>query len=246
MLNLSHYVDSLNGPAANDAQSFDPRTAIVKVGQRLRHAGHFARGMGTVVAIIGEQNTRSTRDLGGVLVGGSASFDLVFDDGSRSLRVPESIVRRAPYTLLPQVFSADEVTQAKVHADAVEAAAQKAKADRAAAFTAECERLRNCPEYANYERGSDKATAASNIRRELKGKFPGVKFSVTQRRGGSSITVRWTGGPRKNEVDAVLAKFAVGHFDGMTDSYSYNRSPWCEVFGGSEYIFCERDEPRSE
>lgn len=91
---------------------------------------------------------------------------------------------------------------------------------------------------------TDTETAAV-IRRCLKTEFPSTKFSVRCQRGGSSVTVRWTDGPTEGRVDAFLGAFAIGHFDGMTDSYHYDRTAVAVVDGeavrfGARYLFTER------
>lgn len=84
--------------------------------------------------------------------------------------------------------------------------------------------------------------AAKNIRIELKQAFPKIKFSVRAKSfsGGNDINISWTDGPTKKQVEAIANKYEAGSFDGMTDSYNYNHSPWTEVFGSSKYIFCNR------
>jgi hypothetical protein len=69
------------------------------------------------------------------------------------------------------------------------------------------------------------ATCAAAIRKELKEKFPGVKFSVRSETyaGGDSVRINWTDGPEHAEVEAIAAKYEAGSFDGMTDMYVYNR-----------------------
>ena len=66
---------------------------------------------------------------------------------------------------------------------------------------------------------------AAQIRRVLKAAFPGITFSVTTGRGSgvSSVDVRWTDGPTVAEVHPFLWPFKAGSFDGMTDSYTYDR-----------------------
>jgi hypothetical protein len=90
-------------------------------------------------------------------------------------------------------------------------------------------------------------SAAKAIRSELKVKFPGIKFSVRSDAGrGSSIDIGWTDGPTDEQVAAVTGKYALGHFDGMTDSYNYD--PTLVVaedgeimkLGGASYIFNNR------
>ena len=66
------------------------------------------------------------------------------------------------------------------------------------------------------------AETARLIRKELKAKFPGTKFSVRSETysGGASINVRYNGaggGPIGEDVDAVAKFFQGGGFDGMID-----------------------------
>lgn len=93
------------------------------------------------------------------------------------------------------------------------------------------------------EVGQGLGVAARNIRRELKDKFPGVKFSVRSKgySGGNDIRVGWIDGPTLKAVQSITNKYEEGQFDGMTDSYNYdNRNSWVDVFGGTKYLFTER------
>lgn len=69
------------------------------------------------------------------------------------------------------------------------------------------------------------AQCAAAIRKELKSKFPGVKFSVRSETysGGDSVRIGWTDGPELSEVEAIASKYEAGHFDGMTDMYVYKK-----------------------
>lgn len=94
--------------------------------------------------------------------------------------------------------------------------------------------------------GSDRITAAKNIRTELKAAFPGVKFSVRSDSfsNGCSIDVRWTDGPITKRVDEIVGKYQYGSFDGMTDCYNYNNKSareWTDKHGGTKYAHCSRD-----
>jgi hypothetical protein len=90
-------------------------------------------------------------------------------------------------------------------------------------------------------------SAATAIRGELKVKFPGIKFSVrSSRSGGSSIDIGWTDGPTVEQVAAITGKYSLGHFDGMTDCYSFDPTHVVaedgEIMelGGAQYIFNNR------
>jgi hypothetical protein len=66
------------------------------------------------------------------------------------------------------------------------------------------------------------ADTARLLRKELKSKFPGIKFSVRSDSysGGASINVRYNGaggGPIGSDVEAVATFFASGGFDGSID-----------------------------
>lgn len=228
--------------AANDAPTFNPRTATLVVGQRFSQGGFNGSGPGTIVAIHGEQRPATIERVAGVYFGGGAYLDLVYDDGTRAHRVPEAIIRALPYTIKAEVVSADEVAQRVAYAECCTELARR-KAERAkATFEAEVVRLLAAPEYADYARGDSSREAISNMRKELRKAFPKVKFSVRMARGGcSTIYVRWSGGPSCEEVERVAYKFKLGSFDGMTDSYNVERRPWTETFGGAYYIFCERE-----
>lgn len=81
--------------------------------------------------------------------------------------------------------------------------------------------------------------AAKNIRFLLKKNFPGVKFSV-RKSSHSCINVNWTDGPTRDAVENVVDKFQEGSFNGMEDIYEYKTSPFNRVYGGVQYLFCER------
>lgn len=86
--------------------------------------------------------------------------------------------------------------------------------------------------------------ASKNIRRELKKAFPGVKFSVRSKSysGGDDIRIEWTDGPTLKAVQEITDKYEQGSFDGMTDMYKYDRrNVWTEVFGGTKYLFTNRE-----
>lgn len=86
-------------------------------------------------------------------------------------------------------------------------------------------------EYKENQKGKNKgklsraAQCAAEIRKELKAKFPGVKFSVRSENfsGGDSVRIKWTDGPELAEVEAIASKYEAGHFDGMTDMYVYKK-----------------------
>jgi len=80
-------------------------------------------------------------------------------------------------------------------------------------------------------------SVASLIRADLKAAYPGVKFSVRTKTTGS-IRIDWEMGPSEPAVEALLGKYVAGHFDGMTDSYVYDRSNTGPTV---RFIFTSRD-----
>lgn len=91
---------------------------------------------------------------------------------------------------------------------------------------------------ANPGRGSK--GAAVNIRLELKKHFPGCKFSV-RARSYTAVDISWTDGPTDKMVNAIVAKFQHGHFDGMVDCYEYKHDEFTETYGSCNYVFTSRD-----
>ena len=73
---------------------------------------------------------------------------------------------------------------------------------------------------------SNHARAAQMIRKELKDRFPGVKFSVrsSSYSGGSAVHIRSEPRVDRQEVMAIVGKYQYGHFDGMTDMYEYSNT----------------------
>lgn len=131
-------------------------------------------------------------------------------------------------------------------AERVRQAEQDAAAEVAAkqAYQAEIERLKTAPEYAHLAQigGARDTEVAKNVRADLKHAWQKIKFSVRCERGGysSSISVSWTDGPTVKEVDQVVNRYRGGYFDGMTDSYQRESSPFCDVFGSVSYMSTER------
>lgn len=225
------------------AQDQNPIRPIV-VGTRI-YTALYNRGFGTVFAICGEQRPETVRLLGGgigVEGGGSAVFDVVFDCGSFSRRLPECILRSLPWRVLDEVVGGNEICAAVAHATAVEEAKRRAAADAKAERAAEVARLRADPAYAHLEqdRGTGSAVVAKNIRTELKRAFPGVKFSV-RKDGYDCVRVRWNDAPSEKEVEAITKRYQEGYFDGMEDMYVYAETPWTEVFGGIRFVFANQE-----
>lgn len=222
-------------------------TDAFQVGQRVRCSLPYC-GFGIVVAIKGEQSPETCQTVGRVGVkGGKASLAVVWENGSRSESVPETLARGSiQWEVLPEVVSAQEVADAlalaeKTERDAAEAKArayreyeeEKTKLAEDAAFSG-LKRADQCDEYGT-------KIAATNLRKLLKKQWPSVKFSVRMDRGVSSVRVTWTDGPTVAEVKTLAERFKRGSFDSMTDGYNHHRSPFVDLFGGADYVTCQRD-----
>jgi len=79
--------------------------------------------------------------------------------------------------------------------------------------------------------------AAKAIRKDLKAAYPAVKFSVTS--DYTSVNVRWIDGPATKDVDILLGKYEMGHFDGMIDCYDFSNRR--DDIPQMQYLFTNRD-----
>jgi hypothetical protein len=221
-------------------------TQKLVIGSRV-FCGLYGGRHGIIVAIYGEQRPETMRSIGVVSLGGNAEFDVVFDDYSKSHRVPESIIHGVQWQILDSdkhpAATTEEIALLMAQV-AIHEANEKAKAEEASrAFAREVEQLRQ--DYPKlHQMGKDlhsREAAVKNIRLLLKQHWPGIKFSVRQDRGVDAISVGWTDGPTERAVEEITNKFRSGSFNGMEDIYEYSRSPWTTVFGGVQYITGGRD-----
>ena len=72
---------------------------------------------------------------------------------------------------------------------------------------------------------SEHARAAKAIRTKIRATWPGTTFRVTSDSfaGGNAVDVTWTDGPTISQVERLIHWHEAGTFDGMTDSYDYDR-----------------------
>lgn len=217
------------------AQKENNRTEIV-VGAVVTTNLHWL-GRGVVYQIHGEQMPETVKRLGsGIIVtGGHAEFDIVYDCGKFTKRLPECILRGVQWEILDEIVDAEEIRLLCENAEKREAEARREEEEETARFNAEVERLKTAEEYAHLEQGncSSGKLAAKNIRKELK-QFKGVKFSVRNRHYGS-VDVNWTDGPTLEKVKAIINKYKDGYFNSMQDTYEYSASPFNTVFGSAQY-----------
>lgn len=100
----------------------------------------------------------------------------------------------------------------------------------------------------------DAVDVAKLLRTRLKQEFPGVKFGVTtdKYRGGASIRVKWTDGPKRAAAEAIIHQYEGADFDGMIDLKTYKvmdeavrahhpEIPDLPLKGMADFIFAERE-----
>jgi len=224
-------------------------TKEIQVGQRI-HCILYGGQDGIVFNIRGQQDPGSIRQLGGgcVVMGGRASFDVVFDNGTESLGLPEGIMRGVQWRIMPEIAPTSEIEALRGAAIIKRTTDEEERKRKAEEFRAGLEKLRTDPKYAHLKQTETggklygATLAAANMRAELKRAFSDVKFSVRSDKfsGGDSVDVSWTDGPTTEQVRAIVNKYKAGSFDGMTDCYDYESRPWTSVFGDAKYTNCSR------
>lgn len=202
----------------------------------------YNRGRGVVFAIHGEQKPASVGSLSGcVSYGGNATFDIAFESGGISRGLPESILHGKQWSIFPEIKSGEETARIVKYAESEERRKEQEKEEAERLYAAECERLKTAPEYAALSQDKNGAVqVTSNIRKELKARFAGVKFSV-RKRSYDSVSVNWMDGPTEEEVKAVTDKYKDSYFDGMQDMSVSCASPFNRIYGGVGYVFTDRD-----
>lgn len=197
----------------------------------------YNKGVGIVTAIHGKQSPETVRVIGPMSTGGTAFIDIIFNDGSAFMNVAECIAHTYERMDSFCLATHEEVKVAIARYEAKKETDRVAQIDEKTKFNAEVEAIKNSEEYKHLK---PENKVAQNIRADLKKHFKGVKFSVITR-GYDSVSVKYTDGPTRKEVEAVLAKWESGFFDGMSDSYQFVRTAFGEVFNTIRYVFVERD-----
>lgn len=198
---------------------------------------------GVIYAIHGEQKPETVSCIASVvLTGGNAEFDIVWENGTESLRISEALIHSVQWRVFPGIAAAEEIASLRAHAASEQKRREKELAEQRERFSAEVTALKVGPQHAHLEQGGDECSgklAAKNIRTELKRAFPGIKFSVRKWHHGS-VSVTWRDGPTTKQVEAITNNYLAGSFNSMEDMYETAVSPWNTVFGGSKYISCNR------
>lgn len=87
------------------------------------------------------------------------------------------------------------------------------------------------------------ADAAKLIRKQLKERWPEIKFSVRTQHG-DSVYVDWTDGPTAKEVEAIGSQYASGRFDGMVD-YGWTVEHWLSTKTGAAIVASDQGSART-
>lgn len=218
-------------------------SSIVVVGQRV-HCIMYGGKDGTVVNIHGTQDAKSCKSLHGVGVrGGRAHFDIIWDNGTESRQIPESLLRSSvQWRVYSEIFTADQITIAKTTLEAETNRRNLEKLENQRKWDLEVVELK--AKYPNLKQQQDEPSAPkraiANIRIELKEKWPKVKFSV-RKDGYNTLNISWIDGPTVDQVENITAKYKEGYFDGMEDIYRNVATPFNTLFGDLKYIFNRRD-----
>lgn len=146
------------------------------------------------------------------------------------------------YDLSAPLYSAEDIAQAIAHAERVErlkaeraAAANRARAELSAKYAREYSYLTRNP------RTSREIT--DNLRKELKKNYPSIKFAVRYKSfsGGDEMTVKWTDGPTRKQVEQIANKYQHSHADHSGDYWDYNPNEFNKLFGGVKFVMVERE-----
>ncbi len=220
----------------------------LEVGVRVHSALYGGRD-GIIFKIRGDQSPESIRHLGGgcVVMGGSATIDVVFAKGTISRGIPESIVRGVQWSISDgDLANEEEIQHALAYAELESRRKEKSDKEEAQAKE-ECRKafLAAHPELSPVEpeKYDSLRKGSKNLKQELRDAFPETKFSVRSSSfsGGDSIDISWTDGPISEEVEKISGKYQQGNFNGMIDLYEYSKTNvWPDVFGGAKYVMCQR------
>lgn len=214
---------------------------LLEVGCRV-HCTLYGGKDGTIYAIHGEQRPETVRTIGGIMTtGGNANFDIVWDNGSYSNGLSESLIRSSvQWSVYPdEKRSLIEIDMAKKNADNTNKREEEKREEAAAQRVINCDIMRlSKPHLKESEKYAGGKQCAKNIRIELKKAFKGVKFSVTS--SYDTVNINWEDGPTYEQVEKLTSKYQEGSFNGMEDIYEYSSSPFNDVFGGCKYVFWNR------
>lgn len=202
-------------------------------------------GEGVIVKIHGEQKPKTVSHLSGIISsGGNAEFDIIYFNGGKTNRLPESILYCPQWQIKNKIVSQETIESLIKKSEEFEQAEKAAEEKKKNEFNQGVEFQKNNNQYSHLTQitsNSDNKVkiVGKNIRAELKKHFPKTKFSV-RKQHYSSYHISWTDGPTVDEVESLVKKYKTSRFDCYTD-YSYNESsPFNVVYGGADYVFTHR------
>ncbi|EMB8480684.1 hypothetical protein VAH18_003507 [Providencia rettgeri] len=218
---------------------------LLSVGQVV-YTNLYNHGLGVITQIHGEQKPETVTNLCNVIVsGGNAEFDIVFYNGDKSNRLPESVLRGGiQWEVKNEIVDNETIESLIKQSEEFEQTEKAEEEKKQTEFNQGVEFQKNNNQYSHLTQitaNSDNKVkiVGKNIRAELKKHFPKTKFSV-RKQYYSSYYVSWTDGPTVDEVDSIVKKYKTSRFDCYTD-YSYNESsPFNMVYGGADYVFTNR------
>jgi hypothetical protein len=223
----------------------DQYKGTLRMGQRIESRLYGGRP-GVILAIHGSQTPGSIERIGGgaVSMGGSAEIDVVFEDHI-SRRIPECIIRGVQWRISTEAATMGELA---IWVEDAEGEQQRAKDEEKRERDEHNAEMDALPaQYPNLTpvdgKRLDHVIGAANMRRQLKGAFPGVKFSVRSQSysGGCSIHVEWEDGPTSQQVSEITSRYEKCSFDGMQDLKERKKNPFSDVFGGADFVFTRRN-----
>lgn len=218
---------------------------LLSVGQVV-YTNLYNLGKGVIVNIHGEQKPQSIKNMYNVMVtGGNAEFDIVFFNGNKSNRLPESILHGVQWKIENETVEQETIKSLIEKAEAHEQAEKAEEERKINEFKQGVEFQKSNKEYSHLTQitsNSDKKVkiVGKNIRAELKKHFPKTKFSV-RKQYYSSYHISWTDGPTVEEVESIINKYETSRFDSYTDYHYSETSPFNVVYGGADYVFTHRD-----
>ena len=218
---------------------------LLSVGQVV-YTNLYNLGKGVIVNIHGEQKPQSIKNMYNVMVtGGNAEFDVVFFNGNKSNRLPESILHGVQWKIENETVDQETIKSLIEKAEAHEQAEKAEEERKINEFKQGVEFQKSNKEYSHLTQitsNSDKEIkiVGKNIRAELKKHFPKTKFSV-RKQYYSTYHVSWTDGPTVDEVESIINKYETSRFDSYTDYHYSETSPFNVVYGGADYVFTHRD-----
>lgn len=218
---------------------------LLSVGQVV-YTNLYHLGKGVIVNIHGEQKPQNIKKMYNVMVtGGNAEFDIVFFNGNKTNRLPESILHSVQWRIKDETVDQETIKSLIEKAEAHEQAEKAEEERKKNEFKQGVEFQKNNTEYSHLTQitsNSDNEVkiVGKNIRAELKKHFPKTKFSV-RKQHHSTYHISWTDGPKVDEVESIINKYETSRFDSYTDYHYSENSPFNVVYGGADYVFTHRD-----